>query len=191
MLLCSLGTVPLSAQGVTLGFDGAPASVQVGDTISVAIVVDGLGLQIVSAFDLDVVFGIGLLEATGVAFGPSLGGPPDSASGFVLSEGRIDLFELSFLFDEPLTDLQGESVTLAVLEFTARGPGAATLAFDAETQPGIDVKGLEALRLQFETVGTAAVQVEERSVQVAEPGTFGLGVLGLLAVALGLRRRAA
>jgi hypothetical protein len=190
-VLSVLSGAPFAVQGATLGFDGAPASVEIGDTFSVAVLVNGLDPEIVSAFDLDVVFDPALLEATDVVFGSSLGGSADSASGFVLAPGRIDLFELSFLFDEPLAARQGQSVPLATLEFTARGLGVATLAFDAETQPGIDVKGLEALRLQFETVGTAAVRIDERTAQVTEPGTLGLGVLGLLAMALGLRRRAA
>jgi hypothetical protein len=186
--LLSLALVAWPAQAIVLSLSGPDAPVTVGESFEVSLAVSELGDEIVSAFDLDVVFDPGLFTASDVVFGTMLGGPSGSASGSLIGAGRVDLFELSFLSDDTLTAMQGDPVTLATLMFTAAGEGNGRFAFDVETPPGLDVKGREALRLEFDAVNGYALAVAAPPVSVPEPAP-----LALLSAALALlawRRRA-
>lgn len=171
----------LPVHAITLSLAGPATPVAMGESFTIDVEVSDLGDGIVSAFDLDIVFDADLFTADDVAFGAMLGGPDDSSSGAAIAAGRVDLFELSFLSDMALADLQGDSLILATLFVTAAGPGAATFAFDAETPPGLDVKGAAAARLEFDAVDGFAVDVESPPTDVPEPAP-----IALLAAALGL-----
>ena len=175
------------AQAIVLSLSGPAEPVTVGESFAVSLAVSELGDEIVAAFDLDVVFDPSLFSASDVVFGSMLGGPSDSASGAVISAGRVDFFELSFLSDETLAAMQGDPLTLATLTLTAVGEGNGLFAFDVETPPGLDVKGREAQRLEFDAVNGYALAVAAPPVSVPEPAP-----LALLSAALALlawRRR--
>jgi hypothetical protein len=71
--LCLLATA-LPAAAITIGFNPPVQSVNIGDIVNVDIVVSGLGSEIVSAFDLDVLYDPAILEVAGVTFGNGHGG---------------------------------------------------------------------------------------------------------------------
>ena len=186
--LLSLALVAWPAQAIVLSLSGPDEPVTVGEAFELSLSVSELGGEIVSAFDLDLVFDAALFTASDVVFGTMLGGPTDSASGSLISAGRVDLFELSFLSDDTLAAMQADPVTLATLSLTAIAAGNGLFAFDVETPPGLDVKGRGALRLEFDSVDGYALAVAAPPVSVPEPAP--LALLSAALAPLAWRRRA-
>lgn len=181
--------VAVPAHAVSIAIVPSVASVDTGGTFSLDIVIGDLGDQVVSGFDLDLVYDATLFNATGVDFGTGLG--PDASlqfPSFALGAGRIDFSNLALYSDAELAALQGTSVRLARLNFGAIGAGSGLFSLDAKTAPGILAIGRDALPLEFASVGTATVQATRPSA-VPEPGTAGLALCALLAAAA-VRRRA-
>ena len=69
----------------------------VGDVFAVDVVVQGLdpadSTELVSAFDLDIVFDASIVEVTGVTFGTSLGADFDQFSDAVVTNGVLDMLQ--------------------------------------------------------------------------------------------------
>lgn len=191
-----------NSQAVSLGFVPSTQTKNLGDLLSVDVVVSGLNgvgaaPQVVSAFDLDVTYNSAILGNASVDFSPlegKLGASllDDYWSGASLSDGRIDFWALSFLSDLDLNELQGDSVTLATLNFKAIGLGTSSLTFDALTDPGIDVKGLNATKLDLiVTDGSVTVIDGGGPSAVPEPGTILLLGGGLAGLAFWRKRKSA
>lgn len=135
-LLCGwLASVP--ARAVSIDLDPSSSTVQAGDTLSVAVVVSGLGKLIVSAFDLDVLYDPNLLASQDIKFGPWLGDPAlfeviEDPTGSATASGVLDFSAVSLLSDADLKTLQQSAqgtLTLATLNFTALAGGNAALQF--------------------------------------------------------------
>jgi hypothetical protein len=141
-------TLALSANAATIGFDPSSLTPDVGDPISVDIVVSDLGGEIVSAYDLDILFDPSVLSANFVAFSDALGSPGESFLDANLSaSGVLDVAGVSLLSDAELLSRQGgDSVVLATLGFTYLG-GSTTLSFSFDAFN--DVKGAEAAVLDL------------------------------------------
>jgi hypothetical protein len=178
------------AQAVAIQFTPDTSAGFVGDVFNIDVFVSGLSAgesrEIVSAFDLDVFYDPTILNATSVTFGAALGlADIDTFTSSFLSSGRIDFANVSLLRNDQLGDLQGDSVLLASLTFSAIGIGSSALTFDTLTPPGIDLVGRDPFeRLPIDTAGSALLTVNERPASVPEPGTLlllGMGLLGLLA----------
>lgn len=189
-----------SASAVIIGFSPSSSIVNVGDTFNVDVVISDLFAsgEIVSAFDLDVTYNAAVLDATGVTFGSYLDDlffP--SLTDSVLTSGRIDFSELSFLFDVELLAIQPDSFTLATLSFDAIAEGNSLLEFDPDSAPllgALDVKGFfdldtfEAEILTFESVGQSNITVQGAT--IPEPGIAILMLTGLLGIGVANRKRA-
>lgn len=190
-LIFILGSMYMGASSATLlSFSPSTNTVNVGDTFDVDVVISDLyaadgSREIVSAFDLDVLYDSAVLNATGVTFGTSLGDefffevfnfPP------VFLSGGVDFAAVSYLFDFELLGLQpNDNFTLATLSFDAIGAGVSSLMFDPVAFPGVDVKGLDANRLDLSTLqGTVTVV----STAVPEPGILLLMLSGLLSLGI-------
>jgi hypothetical protein len=166
----------------------------VGDVISIDVFVSGLtsgeaGSEIVSAFDLDLLYDPTILNAASISFGAGLGvADVATFTSSVFSSGRIDFANVSLLLNDELDLLQGDSVLLASLTFSAIGIGQSLLSFDSLTSPGIDLVGRDPFtRLPIGFAGSALVTIGERPTSVPEPGMLALLALGLLS--LGTARR--
>ena len=203
----SMFLAPSSA--VTIGFSPSSQTVNVNDVFNVDIVISDLfasdgSREIVSAFDLDVLYDPSLLNATAVTFGTSLGDPDpflfEALFDSVLSLGRVDLAELSFLCaEEDLTDpfcsfgpflvgLQPNvSFTLATLSFEALAEGTSLLRFDALTLPGVDVKGLDPFT-PFDLSSTTGEGEVIIVASVPEPGILLLMLLGIFGLGFAIRK---
>jgi hypothetical protein len=144
----------------TLGlvFTPSESSVPVNGTVTVTITAPGLtGVsppQIVSAFDLDVLYNAAVLQLTDVTFGPSLN--PSLQRSSASTPGVVDLAELSWQSDAVLQQVQPETVLLATLTFTAIGQGTSMIALGTDPHFGRDVKGLEAQVLPLALAGATA-----------------------------------
>jgi len=160
-----------------------------GETIALDIFATGLDGEIVSAYDLDITYDSGVLSATGVTFGSSLG----DALFFEVFEafdvsvpGLIDLAQLSLLPDELLFAMHGGSdVFLATILFDTLSTGVSSLdfVFDAFN----DVKGFDAAVLPV--TGTPGLVTVEAPVAVSNAPVSALLLTGLALLALRHRRR--
>jgi len=175
------------ASAAYIEFTPATTEVFAGDAFGVGITIGGLTeSEIVSGFDLTALYDPAILGATGFVFSDLLGGPGDTPfRNFAPGAGSANVFNLSFLPDDALFALQGSSVLLGTLQFTALAAGTAILSF-APLLAG-DVSGAGCLAsidcaLGIERLSTASVLVRERVVDVPEPGALGLLLVGLLAL---------
>jgi len=179
------------AQAVVIEFVPANSAGFVGDLFDIDIFVSGLSSgetagEIVSAFDLDVLYDPSILDATSISFGSALGlADVDTFTSSIFSSGRLDFANVSLLLNSELAALQGDSVLLASLTFSAIGVGSSALNFDTLLPPGIDLVGSDPFaRLPIDRAGSALLTVRERATTVPEPGTlllFGIGLLGVAA----------
>jgi hypothetical protein len=184
------------ANAIAIQLQPVDTNALVGDLISIDVFVSGLaspelGGEIVSAFDLDVLYDPSILNATSISFGNALGlADVDTFTSSFFSTGRIDFANVSLLLNDDLDLLQGDSILLASLTFSAIGIGQSLLSFDALTSPGIDLVGRDPFtRLPIDFAGSAQVTIGERPVSVPEPGMLALLAIGLLG--LGTARRIA
>ena len=172
------------AQATTIGFAPSSTTVEFGDSITLDVVISDLGGEIVSAYDLDLIYNSALLSATSVTFGPSLG---DESLFEVFSDsdltgpGVVDFAQLSLLSDASLLALQGgDSFVLASVSFDVTGTGTSTLDFVFD--PVNDIKGANALRLDVTVAPGFVTSIPEPSAALV----FSLGAAILVA---GSRRR--
>jgi hypothetical protein len=189
-LLC-LGLYHPPANAISIGFQPVAQTVNLAGNINVDVVISGLSSaqEIVSAFDLAVSYGPGIINAVSVSFGTGLGDLSafEAVSGDSLSAGRIEFFENSFFTDAQLLALpQPDSFILATLSFNTLAAGTATLQFDPIVvpgnvlYPGINVVGLNFSNLTLDNISTSSVTVQDLSSQVPSPDALWLIIIGLI-----------
>ncbi|NOT85427.1 MAG: hypothetical protein HOP02_11750 [Methylococcaceae bacterium] len=146
-------------------------TVALGGSASVDVVLSGLesgGLdEILSAYDLSITWNDSILNLS-VHNGFDLGEGVNSTP----SAGVLDLSSLSFLNDSALQGIQGDGLTLAVLDFNGVGIGTSALNFAVH-----DLTGLGALALDH-SIANGSVTVSAVPVPSAV-WLFGSGLLGL------------
>ena len=190
----------LAAAGLGLGFSAPVHAIQivvtppidttvVGGALAFDVRVADLGDEIVSAFDLDFFFDPAVLAFDGLVFGASFGGAAGSFSGIETpSPGVVDFFLFSILPDDVLAAAQGGSALLARLSFRGLAPGASPVGLAGpEDDEFFALDGRAAAPLELAAIGSALAVVEERT--VPEPGALTLLGIGLLAIAVAMRRR--
>lgn len=186
---------PASA-AVVVTFTSADTQYDVGETVVVEARISGLGDEILSAFDTDLVFGAGVLSATSVTFNAvlELGGVADSYYDATFAGGRVGTIAGSLLDDPTLVASQADEFLLLIYEFRAIADGVTTLTLGADLDFERNFVGLDALSLDVEVgslciaVGTGRCGGGDNAVPV--PGTLALSALGLLGLVLpGARRR--
>jgi hypothetical protein len=185
-LVVALGGLPGGAPALAVSLDFVPASqiAGVGQSLSVDVVVSGLGTgsaPSVGAFDLDVSFGPLIVSPTSIAFGPFLGdeGLGEAVTSFAFSPGVVDLAGNSFLAPGELDALQPASFPLATLFFDTLGAGTSPLTL---SQAFVD--DAFAARLTVDTTSGSVTVSQPVSQPVPEPATVLLVGLGLAAWAL-------
>jgi hypothetical protein len=188
----ALGFYQAPAVAMSIGFQSAAQTIDLGDIFTVDVVVSGLAStnEIASAFDLDVTYDAGIVAATGVTFSTLLGDPAlfEADNGSILTSGRIDFWGLSYLSNAELQGRQSDSFSLATLSFQALGAGTTNLLFDPVTPPGIDVVGINGNRLSVD-VNAASITVAGQPNPVPEPSTIWMCLLGFGALARRMNRQ--
>lgn len=186
------------ADAVMIDFAPASAPIALGDSFAVDVVVSGLlhvpGGEVVSAFDLDVLYDGTVLAASGFRFGDGLGlSGVDAFTSVSGTTGRIDFASVSLLDAIALFARQGtDSLVLGQLLFDTVGIGHSALTFDALVAPGILLVGTDPFgALPIDSFGEGRIDVFG-PVSVNEPGTPGtlcLALAGAGLVAMSRRRR--
>lgn len=189
ILLTGLLSVSAHADPILINFDPVAQTTEFGNQVSVDVTADAggqvdlFGPVVIAAYDLIVNWDSTLLSLADVMFGGSLGDPElvESLQGTVPGTGMVNVAEVSFLFD--FTGLQDGSVfTLFTLVFDTLDVGTSSLDISDPIVGDFAGLPLEAV------LGTGSIEITERTVAVAEPGTLLLFMTGLLAIR-SVRRR--
>jgi len=129
LLAMTIGASP--AKAISLSFAPDLFTPAVGDTISVAVVVAGLGAGVppsVGAFDLTVAYDPSRLALSDLAFGSLLGSVPvEAVPSVVPGSSSVNFAEVSLLPPATLDALQPDSFTLATIDFSIIGAGGSTV----------------------------------------------------------------
>ena len=170
----------LRALAITIGFEPASQIVPVGESVSIDLVISGLGdysEPSLSTFDLNITYDTAILDFTDYTLGSCLGdilfGEAWDLSWGETAPGTINLAELSFLSVSELDALQPSSFPLATLTFNTLAVGTSSL--DISTTALGDAYG-----------NLLSADVQSGSISpVPEPATFiligfGLGGIGIL-----------
>jgi hypothetical protein len=193
-----LAATTLPAQALLVSLNPSTTSVAVGGSVNVDVVISDLSVagEIVSAYDLDILFDAAVLKATAASNNPApWQDVPSDDPGFVAdisSPGKVYISLLSFLDDAVLAGIQiSDSITLATLTFEGVADGSTSISFGASPQFQRNVIGLDAATLDASFGSTCIAVGTGNCNTVPEPASYGLVALALAGMVPALRRRPA
>lgn len=190
----ALVSVPSSA-AVLVSMSPALQSVNVGDAINIDVRVSGLGTEILSAFDLDVVFNAALASGGSATLVQSeFGGADSGFDADTTTPGAVKTIGYSLLSDADLAAVQTPGgFTFLRLNWTAAADGALFLDFGASPDFARNVVGRDFQSLDASFQGACVAIGTGSCNQVPEPDAYALAGLALLGcgVATAQRRRRA
>jgi hypothetical protein len=189
----TLAAAPASA-AIVVSMSPSVQSVAIGDTISVDIVISGLGTEILSAFDLNVLFNTALVGNApgdqGISFFGAQFGSPDDFFFPTFGAGVNGAQGGSFLDDDDLAAIQtDDSFTFMTFTWKAAADGALFLNFGANPDFERNVVGRNALTLDASYQGACVAIGTGSCNQVPAPATYALASLALLGCGLTSTRR--
>lgn len=192
-----LAVAALPAQALTVSLNPSATSVAVGGSVSVDVVISGLTAagEIVSAYDIDILFNASVLTATGASNDGTPWNAPTDDPGFlydISTPGQVFISLLSFLDDATLDGIQNsDSITLATLTFEGAANGSTNVFFGANPDFQRNVIGRDFATLDA-GFGSTCIAVGTGSCnRVPEPATLALVALALTGMLpAALRRRA-
>lgn len=183
LCLLLLAGLSLNAQAITISFSPSDSQVDPGGTTNVDLVISDLGDEILTAFDLDVLFDSTILQYDGFSFGTGLDtfgfGTINGDTDF--GGGLVNLFEISFDFDEDLIDFQPDDFVLGTFTFTGIGLGTSALDIFLLGLAGQFVFDAD---LGFDVPSSLQADTQSGSIEVPEPGTLILFLSGLLGIGM-------
>ncbi len=134
LTICVLLGLPVGpAWGLSLSLQPTESTIVLGDTIDIAINIDGLVASTPPpffAFGVEITFDRSILQFNAVTFGPSFGNPLDDSEtliSFGFFQSKLQIFIDSRLSEDELFPLQPENFSLATLTFTGNRVGGSSL----------------------------------------------------------------
>ncbi len=192
-LLCALP----STAAVVVTLSPSSQHVNVGDTVNINVSISGLGGEVLSAMDLDMLFNSTVLSATGASLSDAeFGGPANSFFDvfFGLGGEEAKVVAYSLLDDDALANTQtDDGFQFLSYSFKALADGFSFLNYGPDPDFERAFTGRRAQLLDVTVVG-ACVTVGQviDCLRVPEPSSIslaGLALLGVLAPSALRRRR--
>ncbi len=185
--LCA--SAPASAD-IVISFVPSATNIAIGETVSVAMNISGLDAEILSAFDINLLFNEGVLDNFSVAHNVALQWPGSGSFNVGFGSGDTDVFDFAFGNDAALAG-QANSFTVLTFGFTGVADGSTfmTLGLDPDFERNFVGLGFATLPV---TVGGVCVSVGTGSCDggtVPEPASYGLAGMALLAAGFASRTR--
>jgi len=185
-------SAPASA-AIIVSMNPAAQSVAIGDVISVDVQISGLGSEILSSFDVNVLFNSALVNGPGLGFyGAQFGSAQDSYSSASFDPGNTGAIGGSLLNDDDLAAVQTPGgFTFLTFTWTAAADGALFLDFGPNLDFDRNVVGrrFQSLDATFQGTCIAIGTGDCTTVPVPEPSSYALAGLALLGCGLATTRR--
>ncbi|MCC5450878.1 PEP-CTERM sorting domain-containing protein [Rheinheimera sp. UJ51] len=190
LLLFALTTMP--AKAALIYITPVQQHVAVGDTLSIDVWANLFAPNIVSGWDINLLFDSNILRADELIFELAnfTFDPSEAFYDFNFEPFSIKSLMVSFLTDDELAAFQVGPLKLFSVNFTALTDGVTLLSFDvADPLLGFNVVGRVGESLQL-TAGEACVSVGQGACRVAVPEPTTLWLFASMLVLLVTRRSA-
>jgi MYXO-CTERM domain-containing protein len=136
LFLCfAVHALPRAAAAVSISLVPSSATVNVGDTVTIALEVSALAGAAVGGFDVDVSFDPSRFTWVDVVWSGALGdvGAGEQLPGDVVAgPGSVNVASVSLLDPVTLAGLQGDPLTIVSLTFQATAAGTGAFALTAQ-----------------------------------------------------------
>ena len=199
MMGAGIGAV-LCAGGVmanpVVSFVASSQHVNVGDTVTIDVSISGLGADILSAYDINVIYSSAVLNisagnagATVAQLGGAYGFPPSFVFDTILP-GNIGMIAFAVADDATVAANQLDSFLLGSFIFAGLLDGVTTISLGTDLDFERSLVGAGALSLNA-LIGSVCIGVGTGQCTVPEPTSYALVGLGLFAAfaPTALRRR--
>ncbi len=187
-----LAAVPASA-AIVVNFTPASSHIEVGESVAINMTISGLDTEILSVFDVNMLFNSAVVGNAAVSFfGAEFGGLADSFVDVTFGAGVTGVIGGSWLDDDTLAASQSDSFVMLQFSFTGLADGVTNVTLGADPDYARNFVGRRAQSLDV-TVGSACIAVGTGSCgggnNVPEPAGYGLAGLALLGAGFASRRR--
>lgn len=183
-LACAaLGFALPSQAAIVLSLVPSATHINVGESVTVAVNISGLGGEIASGYDLKLLFAPSVLAAGSITqFLAEFGGLANTSTGASFGTGFVAANLVSFVDDPTLSADQSDAFTLLSLSFNGLADGTSSLSFGMDPDYERNVVGLDAATLNA-AFGSICIEVGNGQCTVPEPSTYallGVALAGML-----------
>lgn len=180
----------IQAAPVTVSFLPATSHIAVGGATTVEMRISGLGDEILSSFDADMLFNSSVLSNYAVTHNavPQMGGLGNVFFSSTFTPGMTESIDYSLLTDAELAAAQANDFAVLTFSFTGLADGFSLVNLGADLDFERNFVGLNYGTLDV-TVQGACISVGTGACEVPEPGAYSLAGVALLAAGWAGRRR--